>query len=311
MPQVTRAQKLRLGVFVGAGLTVLVGGLVVLAGLKLGEKRDRYTVRYQEAAVSLSGLEVGAPVKYSGIRVGRVDAVRIDPRDVSVIVVELSLDHGTPVAEDEKADLGSQGITGLKYVELTRGSARARVRAPGEDIPPGQSAFDALTTQAGDIARKVDVVLDRVANLTGEDMKQRVAKVLDRSAELLATVNGLLDDNRAALKTVATRLAAAAAEVDALATQLAGTARRANTLLDETTGLVKGAQATPEKVNALLEQAGGLVGALHTVVAQSRRDLLETIGFLHDTAENVNALSEKLKDDPTLLLRHEDEEETP
>ncbi len=318
MAQVSRAQKLRLGVFVAAGLTVLDGGLAVLAGLKLGEKRDRYTIRYQEATVSLSGLEVGAPVKYSGIRVGRVDAVRIDPKDVSVIVVEISLDHGTPVAEDEKADLGSQGITGLKYVELTRGSAKARVRAPGEEIPPGQSAFDALTSQAGDIAKKIDVVLDRVAALTGEDMKQRVARVLDRSEELLGTVNGLLEDNRAALKTVAARLAATAAQADELAAQLAGTARRANALLDETTALVHNARATPEKLNAVLDQTGGavaesraLLGSLSSVLAQSRRNLVETIGLLRDTAENVSVLAEKLKDDPTLLLRHEDIEDEP
>src|SRR5262249_13200599 len=158
-------------------------------------------VRYQEAAVSLSGLEVGAPVKYSGIRVGRVDAVRIDPMDVSVIVVEISLDHGTPVAEDEKADLGTQGITGLKYAELTRGSAKPRVREPGEEIPAGQSAFDTLTSQAGDVARKLEIVLDRLANLAGEDMKTRVAGVLDRSNKLLETINSVLEENRASLKT--------------------------------------------------------------------------------------------------------------
>ncbi len=307
MSEVTRAQKVRLGVFVVAGLTVLVGGLIILAGLRLGQRRDRYQIRYQEAAVSLSGLEIGAPVKYSGIRVGRVDAVRIDPKDVGVIVVEISLDHGTPVAEDERADLGSQGITGLKYVELTRGSSKARVREAGEDIPPGQSAFDALTTQAGDIARKAEIVLDRVASLTGDDMKQRIAKVLDRTDQLLATVNALVDENRVALKTLAEKLADTAAQADALATQLSGAARRASALLDESTALVKGSRATPEKLNALLDEAGGLVTGLNGMIQRSRRDLQETITSLRDAAENVNVLSEKLKEDPTLLLRHEDE----
>jgi phospholipid/cholesterol/gamma-HCH transport system substrate-binding protein len=318
MTQVTRAQKARLGIFLGAGLFVLIGGLVVLAGLKLGEKRDHYAVRYQEAAVSLSGLEVGAPVKYSGIRVGRVDSVRIDPKDVSVIVVEVTLDHGTPVAEDSRADLGSQGITGLKYIELTRGSRAAGVRLPGEDIPPGQSAFDALTSQAGDIAKKIDIVLDRVADLTGRDMKDRVAKLLDRSDELLATVNGLLEENRAALKTVAARLASTAEEADALAAQLSGTARRANALLDEATAVVHAARATPDKLNAALTEATGTLAESRTLVANlgallqhSRRDLIDTITYLRETAENVNVLSEKLKEDPTLLLRHEDEDENP
>ncbi len=77
---VTRAQKVRLGAFLAIGITAVVGGLVVLAGAKLGEKRDAYTVRYDQAEVSLSGLEVGSPVRYSGIKVGRVDAIGIDPK---------------------------------------------------------------------------------------------------------------------------------------------------------------------------------------------------------------------------------------
>jgi phospholipid/cholesterol/gamma-HCH transport system substrate-binding protein len=316
MPQVTRAQKIRLGAFVAAGLFVLVGGLVLLAGLRLAERRDSYSVRYQEAAVSLSGLEIGAPVKYSGIHVGRVDGVHVDPKDVGVIVVELSLDHGTPVAEDERADLGSQGITGLKYVELTRGSAKARVRSPGEDIPPGASAFDALTTQAGDIAKKVDQVLDRILSLTDDVMKQRIATLLDRTNTLLGTVNGLLEENRESLKTLATSLSATAASADELAANLAGTAKRASNVLDEAARFLRSARATPETLNAALVEVTStlaesrtLLGSVNTIFQRSRRDITEAITYVRDAAENLKTFAEKVKDDPTLLLRREDDGE--
>ncbi len=309
MAQVTRAQKLRLGIFMATGLGVLIGGIVVLAGMKLGEKRDEYVVRYQEAAVSLSGLEVGSPVKYSGIRVGRVDSIRIDPNDVGVIVVELSLDDGTPVAEDTKANLGSQGITGLKYVELSRGSSKARVRKPGEEIPAGTSLFDELASQAGSIATKVEAVLDRVSVLTGQDMKDRIAGVLDRTDALLATLDATINENREALKLLAARAAATSAQVEALSAELAGTSRRVNALLDETTALVKNAKQTPERLNAMLEQGTGVLTTMNTLLAQSRRDLVEAVGYLRETAENASALTQKLRDDPTLLLRGESDEE--
>ncbi|HYU15587.1 MAG TPA: MlaD family protein, partial [Candidatus Acidoferrum sp.] len=206
MAQVTRAQKLRLGIFLAAGLAVLIGGLAILAGLKLGERRDSYVVRFRDSGVSLSGLDIGSPVKYSGIRVGRVDAIRIDPDDVSVIQVELSLDHDTPVADDSVANLGSQGITGLKYVELSRGSRTARVRVPGEEIPPGTSLLDNLAQRADQIAVKAETVLDRVAVLAGPDMKERLARLLDRSEELLGTVDSVLRENRESLKTLAERV---------------------------------------------------------------------------------------------------------
>jgi phospholipid/cholesterol/gamma-HCH transport system substrate-binding protein len=321
--QVTRSQKVRLGIFLAAGLTVLIGGLAVLAGMKLGERRDSYPIRWRDVAVSLSGLDVGSPVKYSGIRVGRVDSVRIDPKDVGIILVEISLDHGTPIAEDTKANLGSQGITGLKYIELTRGSSRARVRKPGEEIPAGTSLFDTLAAQAGDIARKVDTVLDRVSDLTGPDMKQRIATLLDKTNELLTTVNGVLADNREALATLANRLQGTSTQVEALATELAGTAKRANGLLDATTVLVKNARLTPLRLNALLEEGTSVLSSsravlgpegaqrtltqVNAILAQSRRDIVEIIDLMRETAENFNALSAKLKDDPTLLLRREDE----
>jgi len=312
LAQITRAQKVRLGIFIGVGLTVLIGGLLILAGSKFGEQRDLYLVRFHEAGVSLNGLDVGSPVKYSGIRVGRVDAVRIDPEDVSVILVELSLDHKTPVAEDTKANLGSQGITGLKYIELTRGTSGARVRKPGEEIPPGTSLFDTLSQSAEQIAKKVETVLDRVSDMTGPDQKDRIARVLERTEALLTTVDAMLTENRESLKRLAE-------QVDIISTELAGTARQANALLGEATQLVKNAKATPQRLNAFLEQGTAVLAesrvvlgpdgfqrtlaAVNAIIGQTRAQLIEAVGLVREAAENASAFTQKLRDDPSLLLR--------
>jgi phospholipid/cholesterol/gamma-HCH transport system substrate-binding protein len=325
LAQITRAQKVRLGVFLATGLTVLIGGMVVLAGLKLGETRDRYEVRFRDADVSLSGLEVGSPVKYSGIRVGRVDAVRIDPKDVSVILVELSLDEGTPVAVDSKADLGQQGITGLKYIELSRGSRDARVREPGEEIPPGSSLFDDLAQKADQIAGKVNVVLDRVADLAAPDMKKRIASLLESSDEFLRTVNTVLRDNREALASLATSVNKTAEQARMLTTELAATAKRANGLMAEATLMLRNSRGTPAHLNAFLEQGTALikesrgllgpeglqrtVARINAFLGQTQQQVVDTIGLLRETAENASALTEKLRDDPSLLLLGGDEED--
>jgi phospholipid/cholesterol/gamma-HCH transport system substrate-binding protein len=327
LAQVTRAQKVRLGIFLASGLTVLIGGLIVLAGLKLGESRDVYTVRFRDADVSLSGLEIGSPVKYSGIRVGRVDAVHIDPKDVSIILVELSLDDGTPVAENSKADLGVQGITGLKYIELSRGSRSARVREPGEDIPPGTSVLDSLTQKADQIATKAVAVLDRVADFTGPDMKQRVGRLLESSDAFLTTVNAVLEENRESLADLAGSVRGTANQAKMLAGELATTARRANALLDEATGLLRNSKGTPKQLNAFLEQATavlkdsrGLLGPdglqrtvarVNTMLGQTHQQVVETINLMREAAENARALTEKVRDDPSLLLLGGKDEDEP
>ena len=52
------------------GTVVFVGAVVILAGLQIWEKRTIYVVRFAE---EVSGLEVSAPVKYQGLRIGRVE----------------------------------------------------------------------------------------------------------------------------------------------------------------------------------------------------------------------------------------------
>jgi phospholipid/cholesterol/gamma-HCH transport system substrate-binding protein len=324
MSQVTRAQKVRLGIFMAAGITVFVGGLVLLAGLKLMEGRDEYVVRFRDSDVSLNGLETGSPVKYSGIRVGRVDDVHVDPDDVSVVLVELSLDEDTPVAEDSVADLGSQGITGLKYIELTRGSSGARVRDPGEEIPAGSSMFDDLTQKADHIASKVEIVLDRVAALTDADMKERIGKMLTTSEKFLSTLDGVLIDNRESLRTLAASMTGTAEQANLLAAELAKTARQANALLGEATVLVRSSKTTPARLDAFLAESTAVLvesrvllgpeglqrtmARVNSMLAQTHRQVVETVGLFREVGQNAAAFSEKIRDDPSLLLLGDDED---
>lgn len=312
----TRAQRVRLGVFVGTGLGALALGLIILAGMRLGEERDRYTIRYDDGAVSLSGLEVGSPVKYSGIRVGRVDVIRIDPKDVGVVVVEISLNEGTPVAADSSASLGSMGITGLKYIELTRGSRTAALRRAGGEIPAGKSALDDLSNQAGEIASKVNEALDRVNTFVGPDMKARVASVLDRTDTLLATTEATIAENRDSLKTFSANLATASARFDGLSLQLeglladarpelnrlVGDAGRTTRNVRDASGDLKGFLTDTRKAVQTAEQ---LMAASRLTLVQSRESLVEGLKDLRAAAENFKDFSRKVREDPSLLIIRE------
>jgi len=324
---VTRAQKVRLGVFVIGGLVVMLGGLVILAGASLGEVRDEYTVRYSEGTVSLSGLDVGSPVKYSGIRVGRVDRIGIAPDDLSVIEVALSMQEGTPIAMDSKANLGSMGITGLKYIELSRGTKAAGLRTPGSDIPPGTAGLDELANQAGEIAEKVSVTIDRVNALVAPEMKDRVASVLDRTDKLLETVEATVSENRVTLKRLGERTEAAVAEAERLLVELNGVASSTRGVIDRA---APGIERTLRATRKLLVDLGGtrenLDDALGSVdmvmqsandallavmplldrgnllVQQSQENVVEALSYLRETAENLTDFSRRVREDPSLLL---------
>ena len=333
---VTRAQKVRLGVFLMVSGLLLISGIIILAGARLGEKRDAYFIRYGEGEVSLNGLDVGSPVKYSGIRVGRVDRIFIDPKDVGVIVVEISLTENTPVAKDSKANLGSMGITGLKFVDLTRGTTRAGLRQPGDDIPAGESGLDALTNQAGEIATKVSRTLDRLNRLIGPETKARIDGILVRTDALLKTVDDTVKENRApilelhkklqivfdkgialidSLNAVARRIdevtqavgegaARATGRASRLIRQLTQTRKNLDDTLSAARGLFNvGTDAMGEAgLRSTLKQLNIFLKRGNQVLRASRDNILDSMGYLRETSENMRDFSRRVREDPSLLI---------
>src|SRR4051812_40223382 len=119
---VSKAEKARLGAFLlgtGAFLAVV---LFLMVGKKIFTKQVPY---YTKLVESVSGLELGTPVKQNGVQVGNITSINTDSTDISRSVVHFEVSHGTPMKTDMVATMGSYGITGLKYLEITGGSYSA------------------------------------------------------------------------------------------------------------------------------------------------------------------------------------------
>lgn len=93
-----------IGAFVLGALALATGGVYVFAGFDLFAKETSY-VAYFESAVT--GLDVGAPVRFQGVRVGRVgDIVAVydsETKDI-MIPVTLTFEEGTVRLEQELLD---------------------------------------------------------------------------------------------------------------------------------------------------------------------------------------------------------------
>ena len=189
---VTRSQKIRLGVFVVTASFLLAGMVVVLLGASLGAQTDMYTTRFEE---SVSGLEIGAPVKYHGVRVGSVDAIGINPDDVSEVVVILSLKHGTPIKTDSKVVLNTMGITGLKFLEVTGGTDDSRLLTPGGEIPSGPSLLSRLTGKADVITEKIEMLVNNLVEITGKQEREKFKAILDDVRETMASARRIISEN--------------------------------------------------------------------------------------------------------------------
>ncbi|MFW5879068.1 MAG: MlaD family protein [Myxococcota bacterium] len=298
MATVTRAQKLRLGLFVAAALLALGTALVLLVGRSMLQVTDEYVVRFSSREVSFSGLEVGSPVKYSGINIGQVRSIRICPDDVSVVEVFVSVDGGTPIAEDSIASLASQGITGLKYVELSRGSPNARVREPGEEIPAGDSLFDALSTKAGSIAERLDDLLSSLQEIADADAKENVDRMLDETA-------GILEDNRPHISEILGNVRLITADLARFSNTGVSVAGKTDEFMDrmnEVGGSLHHALSDEGKLMQALQQTEQLIERLNMLVLRSENDLDVALRHLREATTNLNDFSLVIRDDPRALI---------
>jgi len=332
---ITRGQKIRLGLFVALSLLALLGFLAAVLGSFLWEDRDRYWVRYD---VSVSGLEIGAPVKYNGVRVGRVEGIRIDPKEVSRTLVSISLQSGTPVKENSQAVLNVQGITGLKFIELVGGTSEAAVLSPGSEIPAGTSTVDKLTGQAETISIKAELLLNQLLELTSDENRALLGDDLERLGNLMQSTEKMVQQNSEPLERMLRSLAGASEQLGETLSEFRRTlqevreavaavrraaegvldGKRVAALLDEGRGALEDVRRRASAgelgrvtsgLNTLLDRLNALTEKLDTMVNRSREDWQAGLRFLTETGENLRDFSRLIREDPSRLLRSPDRRE--
>lgn len=126
------------GLFVLLGL----GALAVLAFQVAGNKgfsgsTPTYTV-YADFS-DIGGLKANAPVRVSGVLVGRVDSIQLDPKTYQARVA-LNLDQQYTFSSDVSASILTSGLLGEQYVGLIQGGDEENLKA-GDTISITSSAL--------------------------------------------------------------------------------------------------------------------------------------------------------------------------
>lgn len=324
----TRAQTIRLGIFVAVALGLLLTVLIVLSGTALLEQRDPYTIVFSE---TVSGLEVGAPVKLLGVRVGRIESFRVRSNGADKVEVDVSLAHGTPIRRNAQAQLSGSGLTGLLFVEITGGTADAELVPPGGTIPAGPSLLGTLTGKAESIAIKTEEVLNRALRLTEEpavsDLRLGLENIRDATARARAVLERLdavgdlrplfddLDDAAAAVRDAGTALSGLGREGEVAASNLSVmTAEdgRLAVLLEQTRRTLvtveailggENAAQTARDVRDALRSFTRTMNEVSTVIAGSSADVQSISASLRDTAEHLEEFAQSIREDPSLIIR--------
>jgi phospholipid/cholesterol/gamma-HCH transport system substrate-binding protein len=284
-------------------LVTLLGALFVYWYSDTREHRSytRYEIYFTG---SVSGLEKGAAVRYLGVPVGRVNDLRIDPRDSSRAQVIVDLDATTPISEQTVAELQLQGITGLLYIDLSedRTGKRAtplvaQMRYPVIRSAPSQ--FDVFLAGLPELVAAAGNLVNRASRLLSDDNLATVTESLgnlDRaSADLPRTLHEL--------NSLIAELRGASAELQAAAHTATGTLQAIDPQV----------RAAAERLHGIADSLASASSQLDQTISENRQDiraftrdgLPEIERFVREgraAAHDIRELSNSLRENPTQLL---------
>jgi phospholipid/cholesterol/gamma-HCH transport system substrate-binding protein len=187
-----------------AGLFALFLGLSTVAALWwFGGKQEPTNEFLVTTRKNISGLSLQAQVRYRGVRVGKVEAIDLDPNDVSTTLIRISVRKTIPVTRGTRAKLGFQGVTGIAFVLLEESGKDAGLLAgeggDADRIPMQDSLIEELSDVGGEALRNARDLMDSANRLLGPENRQAFANTLanleamtDHSRQATAQLSQLL-----------------------------------------------------------------------------------------------------------------------
>ncbi|MBZ4676757.1 MAG: mammalian cell entry protein [Anaerophaga sp.] len=317
-----RSKKIRLGIFIIVSSALLLFLVVYFTARELFEKSDTYYVNFHD--VSVSGMEIGSPVKYLGINVGTISDIRINPQDITSIIAELSLKQGTPIKEDAKADIVSLGITGMKAIEIRGGTNEADLLKPGSYIQPGSSLTSEITGKAEIIAEKAEKVLNNLQMFTHPDTLAKItttlvkfSKMADDADRAILRLDTIVGQNKKDIGSTIKNANKISASILETSSTLEETMTRIDQLVqsDSIHDIIGNAREISQKlketnITQLIDDLAGVVAQTKELlikvdddINKGTKGLVETQELLQSTLRNLEEASRKINNNPSVLIR--------
>lgn len=163
-------KELRVGIVAILGFVILAAALVLVSGGR-GLFTPKYTVKTHLG--NASGLRRGSLIWLAGVEVGSVGEVRVshsdDPNRAVEVHMKIDRAFQQSIRQDSQATLGSIGLLGDKYLEISRGSQSEPVIPDGGEID-GSSPPDIKRIIQGtnDLMANVGDLVERVTGIAGK-----------------------------------------------------------------------------------------------------------------------------------------------
>lgn len=278
-----------------AGLFLLILGASAVAALWwFSGRQEEYNRFVVETRRNVTGLNPQAQVRYRGIRVGKVDSIRLDPADARTTLIVVTVRRDIPITYGTVARLGYQGLTGIAHVLLEDDGRDGRPLAVGADgsrrIAMQDSMLQELTDVGSDTLRQARELIGSVNDLLRPENRQAIARTV-------ANLDATTANAREATARLAQLLSPENVQrLGATLVRAEQTVGQAAPFFAEARGLVARLQSASEKFElALGDPATSGVGALAP-------RLNELTAELATTSHQLNRILLMLEESPQSLV---------
>jgi phospholipid/cholesterol/gamma-HCH transport system substrate-binding protein len=299
------------------GLFVLIaGGILLIVVFAINGAFGAPVKMYHAYFPFAGGLEPGATVRYSGgPKVGRVESVRVDPKDPSHIDLTFSVKPDLVVKTDSKVKIMSISPLGENHLEIYPGSAQAVAAPPGSLLTADKYVdFNAIAEQINNIAPQAQDLLHTL-NDRATELKVTIDRVNDllsaqnRSnlSATLAETRGMITDTRPQVHTALQNVNDLTERLKPLIADFRKTANQANDLLAHVDAALGEDQPEIRKALAQLREtlnsATELTGRLNQTLDVNSENIDQLLDNMVHVTENLKEFTEIIKMRPYTLIR--------
>ncbi|MBV8685956.1 MAG: MCE family protein [Alphaproteobacteria bacterium] len=304
-----RSNQILVGSVVLAMLVAILGFIIWLSQAS-GDQDKRYDILFNQA---VDGLAKGSAVTFSGVPVGQVESINLQPNTPEFVRVRITVGNGTPILVGTTATIKGVGFTGVSQIQLdppAKAPGRPRVvreiACPEQNpqsrcpygvpiIPTKPGGFAALLNSAPELIENVTKLTERLTELLSDRNQNSIAAILDNVQTISKNLAERSDEIAATMADarIAIRQAGDATErFGRLADTTNDTlGRDVRPLIGDLRRTVRSAQTSMDNLDKLLGEARP---GVQTFSTRTLPEVGQLVRDLRATSQSLKGISERL-----------------
>ncbi|WP_319453923.1 MULTISPECIES: MCE family protein [unclassified Mycobacterium] len=266
-------------------MVLLTAFLIVVFGQYRGGASNDYTAVFKDA----SSLRAGDTVRVSGIRVGTVKDVELQP--TKDVVVTFDADRSVVLTSGTTAAVRYLNLIGDRYLELTDGPGQTKLLPPGAQIPVER------TTPALDLDLLLGGLKPVIQGLNPQDVNALSASLIQIMQGQGGTVESLFSRTASFTNAIADNGEVVQRLIENLNLAMSTLAKdgdRFSATIDGLERIVTGLSQDREPIGTAIDSLSNGTASLVDLLSEARPPLAETVDQLNRLAPNLDVKKDRI-----------------